>query len=151
MQVLLELDRPDLTADPDAQRCIKDELVAVEFATSAGALESEVGLNRYAVGDALITGPTGDRWCVSRDRFDTKYRPETPTAPGQAGKYRNRPLSVLAKRMPVAFSVRRSAGGDVLFGDAGDWLVQYAPGDHGVVAQARFARVYQVRDGRGPD
>jgi hypothetical protein len=30
--------------------------------------------------------------------------------------------------MSVRFSVARSAGGDVLRGNAGDWLVQYAPG-----------------------
>jgi hypothetical protein len=28
------------------------------------------------------------------------------------------------KRMTAAFTVRRSAGGDLLRGDAGDWLVQ---------------------------
>jgi hypothetical protein len=107
-------------------------------------LQSAVGLNRYAAGDALLTGSTGDRWCVSRDRFDAKYRPEPPLAPGRVGHYRNRPVAVLAKQINVAFSVARSAGGDVLQGNAGDWLLQYAPGDHGVVAQARFDSVYRV-------
>lgn len=37
-------------------------------------------------------------------------------------------------------------GGDVLCGEAGDWLMQYAPGDHGIVAQDRFERVYRVLD-----
>jgi hypothetical protein len=148
MQVLLELDKPDLRRDPDAQWVLKDERVTVAFAASAGAVQSAVGLNRYAAGDALLTGSTGDRWCVSRDRFDAKYEPQAPTVPGQAGGYRNRPLSVLAKRMSVAFSVSRSAGGDVLRGNAGDWLVQYAPGDHGIVAKERFERVYRVLERR---
>jgi hypothetical protein len=52
---------------------------------------------------------------------------------------------VLAKRMNVAFTVERSAGGDLLQGKAGDWLVQYAPGDHGIVAAARFDRVYRAQ------
>ncbi|MGB6306297.1 MAG: PGDYG domain-containing protein [Steroidobacteraceae bacterium] len=143
----LTIDNPDLAADGAACWVVKDEIVRVEFALDAGVLESAVGLNRYAAGDALLTGSTGDRWCVSRDRFDAKYRPETPTLPGQAGDYRNRPTALLAKRMEVPFSVARSAGGDVLLGEAGDWLLQYAPGDHGVVAQARFARVYRVLDG----
>jgi hypothetical protein len=47
--------------------------------------------------------------------------------------------------MSVAFTVQRSAGGDVLRGEAGDWLVQYAPGDHGIVAAERFDRVYRVQ------
>ncbi len=140
----LKLENPDLAADGAACWVVKDEVVQVEFASAAGVIESAVGLNRYAAADALLTGSTGDRWCVSRDRFDVKYRPEPPTMPGQEGSYRNRPVAVLAKRMSVAFGIARSAGGDLLLGDAGDWLLQYAPGDHGIVAQARFDKVYRV-------
>ncbi len=134
---------PDLAADPAAVWIIKDEVVSVEFAPRAGALQSAVGLNRYAAGDALLTGSTGDRWCVSRDRFDAKYRVEAPTVAGQPGRYRNVPVPVLAKRMPVAFTVARSAAGDILRGEPGDWLIEYAPGDHGIVAQVRFEQVYR--------
>jgi hypothetical protein len=144
----LHLQNPDLAADSAACWAVKDEVVSVEFAVAAGVLESAVGLNRYAAGDALLTGSTGDRWCVSRDRFDAKYQPEAPTGRGRDGRYRNRPLKVLAKRMSVAFSVERSAGGDLLRGDAGDWLVQYAPGDHGIVDAARFDSVYRVQGTR---
>ena len=140
------LEELDLTRDIHAVWAVKDELVTVEFAFAAGTLESAVGANRYAVGDALITGTTGDRWCVSRDRFEAKYAAQAPTQVGRPGRYRNRPIAVRARRMDLPFSVRRSAGGDVLCGEAGDWLVQYAPGDHGIVAQDRFARVYRVRD-----
>ena len=143
-QLLEEL---DLTGDIHAVWVVKDELVMVEFARASGSLESAVGTNRYAVGDALITGTTGDRWCVSRARFDAKYAAEEPTQSGQTGSYRNRPVPVRAKRMDTPFGVRRSAGGDLLRGEAGDWLVQYAPGDHGIVAQDRFANVYRVLDG----
>ncbi|MEA3179930.1 MAG: hypothetical protein QOI59_3453, partial [Gammaproteobacteria bacterium] len=101
-------------------------------------------VNHYAPGDALITGSTGDRWCVSRDRFDAKYDPVPPTVRGEAGGYRNRPVSVLAKRMNQTFTVARMASGDSLRGDAGDWLIQYAPGDHGIVERTRFERVYRL-------
>jgi hypothetical protein len=137
----------DLTGDIHAVWAVKDELVMVEFAPAAGTVESAVGINRYAVGDALITGTTGDRWCVSGDRFEAKYAAQAPTQTGRPGSYRNLPIPVRARRMPVPFCVRRSAGGDVLRGEAGDWLVQYAPGDHGIVAQDRFARVYRVLEG----
>jgi uncharacterized protein (DUF2237 family) len=142
------IDDPDLTEDSDAVWAVKDELVTVEFAAAVGSLESAVGTNRYQPGDALLTGSTGDRWCVSRDRFYAKYRPDAPTLQGEAGRYRNRPVSVLAKRMTVDFTVERSAGGDLLRGNAGDWLVQYAPGDHGIVADARFDKVYRVQGKR---
>jgi uncharacterized protein (DUF2237 family) len=144
----LKLHNPQLSTDGGACWVVKDEVVSVEFADAPGVLESAVGRNRYAAGDALLTGSTGDRWCVSRDRFDPKYQPEAPLSPGEPGRYRNCPVLVLAKRMSVAFTVERSAGGDLLEGKAGDWLVQYAPGDHGIVAAARFDRVYRVPDER---
>ena len=140
----LHLDDPDLTTDPAARRAIKDEKVAVEFATRAGQLVSAVGINHYTVGDALITGSTGDRWCVSRDRFDAKYDPEPPTVRGESGQYRNRPADVLARQMNQRFRVDRMAGGDSLQGESGDWLIQYAPGDHGIVERTRFERVYRL-------
>ncbi|HME40957.1 MAG TPA: PGDYG domain-containing protein [Steroidobacteraceae bacterium] len=143
--MVLQLDKPDLAADGAACWVMKDEVVWVEFAAAPGVLETVVGLNRFAVGDALLTGSTGDRWCVSRGRFDAKYRPEAPLRHGEAGSYRNNPVAVLAKRMSVDFSVERSSGGDLLRGNAGDWLLQYAPGDHGIVAADRFERVYRVR------
>jgi hypothetical protein len=140
------IDDPDLTEDSDAVWAVKDELVTVEFAVAAGTLESAVGSNRYEPGDALLTGSTGDRWCVSRARFDAKYRAEPPTHAGHSGRYRNLPVAVRAKRMAVPFSVARAAGGDLLSGAAGDWLMQYAPGDYGIVAQDRFVSVYRVLD-----
>src|ERR1700675_1289459 len=139
--MMLQLESLDLAADSGACWVVKDEVVSVEFAAAAGILESAVGPNRYAAGDALLTGSTGDRWCVSRDRFDVKYRAEAHTTPGEPGRYRNHPVPALAKRI----TVERSAGGDRLHGNAGDWLVQYAPGDHGIVAAARFDSVYRVQ------
>ena len=143
----LHLDNPDLAGDPAAHRAAKDETVQVQFASHDGSLVSAVGLNHYLTGDALITGSTGDRWCVSRERFEAKYLAVPPTQPGTAGAYRNRPVTVLAKQMHQPFSVLRQAGGDVLNGSAGDWLLQYGPGDHGIVERARFARVYRIIEG----
>jgi len=140
MLILADL---DLSTDPQAQRFIKDEQVEVRFASQNGELMSLEGPNRYAPGDALITGSTGDAWCVSRDRFDQKYQAIAPLEHGQAGTYRNKPASVLAKQIDQPFTLARSKGGDILSGVAGDWVLQYAPGDYGVVANPRFQRVYQ--------
>lgn len=143
--VMIELTNLDLRTDPLAQRVVKDETVTVEFAAGVGELMSLEGPNRYQAGDALISGSTGERWVVSRDRFDAKYTPADRATPhGTAGAYRNRPAVVLAKQMNEAFSLARTAaGGDVLHGTAGDWVMQYAPGDYGVVQAARFAKVYR--------
>ena len=145
---MIELKNIDLRTDAAAQRYVKDETVSVEFAPGDGELMSLEGPNRYTRGDALVTGSTGDRWVVSRERFDAKYFPANPAlAHGEPGPYRNRPAVVLAKQMDAPFSMARSAaGGDVLHGAAGDWIMQYAPGDYGVVQAARFAKVYRLAD-----
>lgn len=141
---MLELTNIDLAADPQARPFIKTEVVTVAFAQKAGELISREGPNRYAVGDAVITGSTGDRWSVSRDRFEAKYEPVHPTTDGQDGRYRGRPVPVLAKQMAEPFTAARSAGGDMLRGKAGDWLLQYAPGDFGVSENGRFTQVYRA-------
>jgi hypothetical protein len=139
----IHLDTIDLRNDADSATYLKNEIVEVEFATAHGELISREGPNRYAPRDALITGSTGDRWCVSRDRFDAKYEAIEPTEFGTTGLYRNKPIPVLAKQLPHAFSIARSHGGDILRGDANDWLLQYAPGDYGVVENSRFQQVYR--------
>ncbi len=50
---------------------------------------------------------------------------------------------MLAKQMQEPLTIARTQDGDVLSGDAGDWVMQYAPGDYGVVKAARFAKVYR--------
>jgi uncharacterized protein (DUF2237 family) len=143
---MLHLTHLDLNSDPAARRALKNESVEVEFAEQDGELMSLEGPNRYRRGDALITGSTGDRWCVSRDRFDLKYEPDGAAAHGQSGRYRNRPIPVLVKQIDEPFTLARSRGGDVLRGQPGDWVLQYAPADYGVIANARFQRVYRLLD-----
>lgn len=144
---MIELSQLDLTADPSVQRVVKNETVTVEFATESGELMSLEGPNRYAPGDAVISGATGERWVVSRERFDAKYQPaDAAFTHGAPGAYRNRPTVVLARRMEEPFTLVRSTGGDRLTGAAGDWVMQYAPGDYGVVKAARFAKVYRLAD-----
>jgi hypothetical protein len=140
---MLQLKNIDLTTDPSAALFVKDEVVDVVFAKSGGELISREGPNRFEAGDALITGSTGDRWSVSRSRFEDKYLPAMPENVREDGRYRSRPVPVLAKQMADAFRLARSAGGDVLQGLAHDWLLQYAPGDFGIAENARFQKVYR--------
>jgi hypothetical protein len=134
----------DLRSEARARQYIKQEVVEVHFADSVGAIQSREGPNHYAIGDALITGSTGDHWSVSRDRFDAKYVPLPGVTHGHDGQYQNKRVPVLAVQQSQAFAVERSAGGDVIHGHANDWLLQYAPGDHGIVDQAKFQKVYRL-------
>jgi len=143
---MIEFRNIDLGRDAAARSYVKDEVVDVVFAVAAGELVSREGPNRYAAGDALVTGSTGDRWSVTRERFDAKYLALPPLQAGQDGRYRARPVPVLAKQVAEGFSIARRAGGDLLTGKAQDWLLQYAPGDFGIVEDARFRRVYRPLD-----
>lgn len=139
----------DLRQDAHASCYVKDETVEVVFAHSAGSLQSLEGANLYGVGDALLTARGGERWSVARERFDARYRPVPPLAHGAEGAYRNLPLPVRARQMATGFSIRRRARGDLLHGRAGDWLLQYAPGDWGIVVDARFRRLYRAHAATG--
>ena len=140
------LDNVDLAADKSAAQYVKDELVNVTFATAAGQLISREGPNQFRRGDALISTLGGDKWSVSRNRFDAKYEPLPPLNAGDDGRYRSKPIPVLAKQMQAAFTIARCKGGDVLHGLAHDWLLQYAPGDYGIVGNDRFQQVYRLHD-----
>ena len=143
---VIHLSDIDLGTDSGAARFIKTEVVQVVFALVSGELISLEGPNKYQVGDAIITGSTGDRWSVDRHRFDAKYQAVAPTVDGQDGAYTAKPVPVLAKQINEPFTAARSAGRDVLCGEAGDWLMQYGPGDYGVCGKSRFERVYQKID-----
>lgn len=144
---MLELRNIDLTTDPVAAGYVKTEIVTVTFAQQEGELASLEGPNRYQVGDALITGSTGSRWSVSRHRFDAKYEAvltcSPPTVAGEDGRYRARPIPILAKQISEPFTAARSPGGDVLLGSQGDWLLQYGPADFGIGEHRRFMQVYK--------
>ena len=144
---MLELKNIDLTTDRSAARYVKTEIVAVTFAQQAGELISLEGPNRYQAGDALIAGSTGSHWSVSRHRFDAKYEAVPPTVAGEDGRYQARPIPILAKRISEPFTAARSTGGDILRGNAGDWLLQYGHGDFGVAEHHRFTQVYKNLDG----
>ena len=136
---------PDLSNDHAARRARKRVVdVQVQFAPAPGVLATREGDVRYAAGDALLTGAAGDRWPVSRAYFDVAYEPLAPVRAGSDGRYRKRPVVVLAKQMSAPFAITLPEGRGTLRGGRGDWLVQYAPGDCAVVAQKIFAVTYEL-------
>jgi len=140
----------DLARDAYARRARKRPLpVAVEFAARPGVVQTLEGPVRFRGGDALLTGIAGERWPIGRVRFDAAYEPIPPTVAGSPGRYRRRPLVVWARCMARPFRVRVGWAGDALHGRPGDWLLQYGPGDYGIVAAALFAQTYDLLDGDG--
>ena len=137
----------DLRTDRDAHRAVKRAVVVtVEFAEADGTLATLEGPVAYHRGDALLTGPHDERWPVPRARFDATYEAQAPLRPGKPGRYLKRPVLVWARQLRESLDVTLDADRGTLHGEPGDWLVQYALGDQGVVAAAIFAQSYELLD-----
>ena len=135
----------DLEQHPDAIRVIKrPEPVEVEFARQDGVLETLEGFVRYKAGDALVTGPSGERWPIQAERFAKSYLPVEDSTADATHRFVKRAQVVLALRMSAPFGIRTPGASDPLTGKSGDWLVQYGPGEHGVVDAEIFARTYEA-------
>jgi hypothetical protein len=118
--------------------------VQVTFARHDGLVSTLEGAVHAHAGDAIVTGPGGERWPVRRARFLGKYRAVPPLAPWSPGTYLRLPVEVLALRIAVPFAVVLSDGCSRLFGRPGDWLVDYGDGNLGVVASHIFAATYDI-------
>ena len=135
----------DLAHDVRARRARKRPvIVTAAFAAAPGQLATREGTVRYQAGDALVCGAAGDQWPVPRARFDAIYEPLPPLAAGAPGRYRKRPDTVFARRMDAPFEVTLPGRRGTLGGEAGDWLVQYGPGDFAVVGGEIFAQTYEL-------
>lgn len=131
----------DLSSDPAASRYEKTATVQVQFAEQDGEIDTLEGRVPYVTGDAILTGVMGEKWPVKRRVFDTLYEPASNNVPGVYRKKQG--SSVLAKQMDNAFRVNIRDGKATLEGKPGDWLVQYAVGDVGVVSNEIFCKSYR--------
>nr|WP_229265357.1 PGDYG domain-containing protein [Duganella sp. 1224] len=130
----------DLSTLPGARQVRKLPVpVHARFADADGVCQTLEGPVPYHAGDAILTGVRGEQWPMLCTRFKQSYEP----LPGQPGQYRKRPQTVLALRLDHAIEVAVNGRRGVLRGQPGDWLLQYGPGDFGVVAADIFDETYR--------
>jgi hypothetical protein len=145
---LSDSDRFDLDNNPGALRvCKKPVTVQVEFAAEDGVCKTLEGEVRFRAGDALLTGGQGDQWPVRRHLFLSSYDPVPPTRRGDNGAYRKLPAIAHALRLTAPTDVSVSWQNDPLHGQAGDWLIRYADGSHGIVQDSIFRDTYAPAGG----
>ena len=134
----------DLRDAPQAQTVIKRPIpIRVQFAETSGICNTLEGPVPFSAADAILTGNSGDTWPVERAIFESRYEPASNTAAGQNGFYIKRPLPVLAVQLEHPFDVATRSGGN-LHGEVGDWLVQHAPGEFGIVRHDVFLATYEI-------
>lgn len=140
----------DLRADPEARQVRRlPSDVDVCFAAAAGSMATPEGPVCYAAGAALLRDARGRCWPVERPIFDAHYSPVPPTRMGDAGRYRHEPQTLWGRQIGCPFRVYLHSARGVLEGAAGDWLMQYAPGELGVVSAAAFRETYESTHCRG--
>jgi len=140
-----DLSRLDLRAQPAARRVESCAVpVQVRFADAPGMIDTLEGAVAHDGGDAIVCGPAaGERWPVERNVFLRIYRPAAGQAVGADGSHVKRPQPALALRVEQPFFVELEGGRGRLRGESGDWLLQYADGERGVVAAEVFERTYR--------
>jgi PGDYG protein len=136
---------PDIEADRRRVRARKRiGTVEVRFATADGTVRTREGVVHVRTGDAIVIDGGGDRWRVSNQSFERRYRPIPPTHSGQPGRYESLPNEVLAIAMDGPFDVVLRDGISQLHGNRGDWLVDYGDGNLGIVAAEVFEATYEI-------
>ena len=142
-------DVPDLTVEPKALRVVKRAIpIHARFAAEDGecaTLEGTVGFRKT---DAILTGVNGEHWPVRNDLFLASYEPLAPTQAGEDGTYVKRPAISLALRLERPLLVPVNWQHDLLHGQPGNWLLQYADGSYGVLQDDIFCQTYAAAIGK---
>lgn len=120
--------------------------VEVEFVSHAGTLQTLEGPVVYAAGDALMTGAVGERWPISRNRFQATYDPVPPTRMGENGFYLKKRISIHARQVSRQENIPLPEGQGSLLAREGDWVLTAPDGHQRVVANDIFLETYQAEE-----
>jgi len=132
-------DNPDVSQDPDGFKTAKKPIpLEFRYAEADETIETKEGPVGANAGDAIMTGTEGEQWPIPAEKFAQTYN---DLGDGTAAK---KNIPVFAKQMMVPFKVKVSWSNDLLQGAPGDYLVQYGPGDYGVVGREIFAKTYKA-------
>ncbi len=138
-----DLTGKDLASAPGSLKVRKKAVVVlVRFAQKPGLAETREGPVPYETGDALITGATGEIWPVRPKHFQKNYAPliQGKSADGEYVALSNEAWGLQAHE-PFSVSLPEGA---ILRGRPGDWLMQYGPGEYGIVGAELFEDLYET-------
>lgn len=129
---------------------IKKKLPAqVELSATEKTISTPEGAVLCRLGDAIMTGVTGEHWPISRAQFEASYEAVPPTVMGQSGLYEKRPFEVDARQALAATQVTLADGHGVLTVKVGDWIVTGPDGQEWVVDGNIFAATYSMVAAKG--
>ena len=112
----------------------------VHFAKEDGTVETKEGSQPCKAGDAIMTGTKGEHWPIPLADFNKTYE----VVDKDKGLYAKKSMEVYAREMKKPFTVNVSWSDKPLVGKPGDRLVQYKPGDFGIVDKEIFGETYNI-------
>jgi len=132
----------DLSVDTDPTAVVyniqkKDIPLQYRIAAQPETIETLEGPVEAPAGAYIMTGTKGENWPIPADKFEETYDIIDDSTAAK------KPIPVLGKNMKEDFFVTVSWSPDKLKGNPGDWLVQYGPGDYGVVEAGIFDETYE--------
>ena len=114
--------------------------LSFRVAQSDVTVNTKEGPVKARKGDFIMTGTKGENWPIPEDKFRQTY--DVQSGGTTAAKKK---INVRAAQMKKPFEVKVSWSADTLKGKAGDFLVQYGPGDYGVVGKEIFEETYNTK------
>ena len=124
--------------------------VRAECMKEPGEIESLEGKTKYDAGDYIITGVKGEKYAVGKEYFEKNYIPVTGGEPGSKSLYSKKPVPVKAlpiledMEVPVGYQASPIHGRAGTPGREPDMLIEYEPGNYGVVAMNIFKETYNI-------
>ncbi len=108
-----------------------------EIADQAGTIDTLEGPVRYPAGYYIMTGPKGERYPISPERF---REIKVDNGDGTASP---KPIKKLAKIADHSGTVDTSWGEKLQYDPEVDVIVRHGPGDYGVVKADIFKQTYE--------
>ena len=111
--------------------------VKYEVADAAGTVDTLEGPVRYAAGHYIMTGPKGERYPITPEKFKTLY---DDNGNGTATPKRVEKWAKVADHDGVL----HTSWGDLAYTTGADYIVRHGPGDYGAVKADIFAKTYHL-------
>jgi hypothetical protein len=111
--------------------------VCYEVAASEGVVETLEGPMRYPAGACIMTGPKGERYPITRSKFDELYDDHSmgTATPKKIFK---------SARLADHNGVIHTSWGDLTYSCGNDYIVRHGNNDYGVVKIEIFRETYEI-------
>ena len=111
--------------------------VKYELASQPGTVETLEGPVRYDAGHYIITGPKGEQYPITPEKFNTLY---DDNKDGTATPKKIPKIAKLADHDGVL----HTSWGDLNYTAGNDFIVRHGPGDYGAVKKDIFAQTFDT-------